>query len=106
MSSVARRYKQNNADPGWCYEQFLQSRSLKQVIDDHRGAGGEEKTPLIVADRLDRARSQADSVRQQLTSVMSRNDVPLVSTPFESTEYYVNIRKVGSFRFFAGRARV
>lgn len=42
-----RSYLQNNSDPGWCYENFLQSRSLKQ----------------------------AESVRAQLANVMSRRDV-------------------------------
>jgi pre-mRNA-splicing factor ATP-dependent RNA helicase DHX15/PRP43 len=65
LLNVYHAYKQNNDDPGWCYEQYLHSRSLKQ----------------------------ADSVRSQLARVMERVGVPLVSTPFESPDFYLNIRK-------------
>jgi pre-mRNA-splicing factor ATP-dependent RNA helicase DHX15/PRP43 len=65
LLNVYHAFKQNNDDPGWCHEQFLNSRALKQ----------------------------ADSVRSQLARVMERLNVPLVSTPFESADYYLNIRK-------------
>ena len=65
LLNVYHAYKQNNSDPGWCYENFLQSRALKQ----------------------------ADSVRNQLARSMARHNVPLVSTPFESIDYYTNIRR-------------
>lgn len=36
----------------------------------------------------------AENVRQQLSSMMQRMGVPLVSTDFNSPDYYTNIRRV------------
>jgi pre-mRNA-splicing factor ATP-dependent RNA helicase DHX15/PRP43 len=58
-------YKQNGEDSDWCYQNFLNQRSLKS----------------------------ADNVRSQLGRICSRLGVQLVSTDFNSKEYYVNIRK-------------
>lgn len=49
----------------WCYENFLNLRSLKS----------------------------ADNVRIQLERIMMRFQIPLVSTPFEDKSYYINIRR-------------
>ncbi|ANB16038.1 DEAH-box ATP-dependent RNA helicase PRP43 [Sugiyamaella lignohabitans] len=49
----------------WCYDHFLSLRSLQS----------------------------ADNVRFQLKRIMERNDLSLVSTPFEDKNYYNNIRK-------------
>eukprot|EP00276_Gloeochaete_wittrockiana_P016285 CAMPEP_0184349888 /NCGR_PEP_ID=MMETSP1089-20130417/37332_1 /TAXON_ID=38269 ORGANISM="Gloeochaete wittrockiana, Strain SAG46.84" /NCGR_SAMPLE_ID=MMETSP1089 /ASSEMBLY_ACC=CAM_ASM_000445 /LENGTH=713 /DNA_ID=CAMNT_0026682391 /DNA_START=68 /DNA_END=2209 /DNA_ORIENTATION=+ len=58
-------FKQNNEDTQWCYENFINSRTMKA----------------------------ADNVRQQLARIMKRFNLPLVSTDFTSKDYYVNIRK-------------
>ncbi|RCH85400.1 DEAH-box ATP-dependent RNA helicase prp43 [Rhizopus azygosporus] len=58
-------YKTNNEDSNWCYENFLNQRSLKS----------------------------ADNVRNQLKRTMEQNDLDLVSTDFENKSYYVNIRR-------------
>lgn len=58
-------YKQNGEDSDWCYQNFLNQRSLKS----------------------------ADNVRSQLGRICSRLGVQLVSTDFNSKDYYVNIRK-------------
>ncbi|CAM9961266.1 unnamed protein product [Heterosigma akashiwo] len=49
----------------WCYDNFLQSRSMVS----------------------------ADNVRAQLQRIMQRLDLTLVSTSFDSKNYYTNIRK-------------
>jgi len=52
-------------DANWCYENFVNHRALKA----------------------------ADNVRQQLVRIMSRFNLKLCSTDFNSRDYYVNIRK-------------
>jgi len=58
-------FKKNADDKKWCYDNFLNHRSLKA----------------------------ADSVRTQLSRIMRRFNLPLVSTDFNSTDYYLNIRR-------------
>eukprot|EP01083_Nonionella_stella_P066695 175857_1 len=58
-------FKQNSEDPNWCYDNFLNYRSLKS----------------------------ADSVRSQLQRIMTRLQLEMCSTDFASKEYYINIRK-------------
>ncbi|KAL0075033.1 P-loop containing nucleoside triphosphate hydrolase protein [Phycomyces blakesleeanus] len=65
-------YKTNNEDPKWCYDNFLNQRSLKS----------------------------ADNVRQQLRRAMENHDLDLVSTPFEDRSYYNNIRKAIASGYF------
>lgn len=65
LLNVYHAYKQNNEDQSWCYENFVNQRALKS----------------------------ADSVRQQLARIMSRFNLKLCSTDFNSRDYYVNIRK-------------
>lgn len=65
MLNVYHAFKQNNEDPNWCYDNFLNFRSLKS----------------------------ANSVRTQLQSIMSRCQLEMISTDFESKDYYINIRK-------------
>jgi hypothetical protein len=52
-------------DSHWCYENFINARALKS----------------------------ADNVRQQLVRIMTRFNLKMCSTDFNSREYYVNIRK-------------
>ncbi|KAM3735161.1 hypothetical protein ACB098_10G068300 [Castanea mollissima] len=65
LLNVYHAYKQNNEDPSWCYENFVNQRALKA----------------------------ADNVRQQLVRIMSRFNLRLCSTDFNSRDYYINIRK-------------
>jgi len=52
-------------DPNWCFENFVNNRAMKS----------------------------ADNVRQQLVRIMSRFNLKMCSTDFNSRDYYVNIRK-------------
>ena len=52
-------------DPNWCYDNFINYRSLKS----------------------------ADNVRQQLSRIMDRFNLKRISTEFTSKDYYLNIRK-------------
>ena len=58
-------YKQSGDDKGWCWDNFLNVRSLVS----------------------------ADSVITQLKRIMQRLELPLVSADFSSKDYYTNIRK-------------
>jgi len=64
-------FKQNETSD-WCYENFINFRTMKSV----------------------------DNVRSQLTRIMKRFNLPLVSTDFNSKDYYVNIRKALVAGFF------
>ncbi|KAG6474728.1 hypothetical protein ZIOFF_068667 [Zingiber officinale] len=65
LLNVYHAYKQNAEDSSWCYENFINSRTMKA----------------------------ADNVRQQLVRIMARFNLKLCSTDFNSRDYYVNIRK-------------
>ncbi|KAI9478307.1 MAG: P-loop containing nucleoside triphosphate hydrolase protein [Benjaminiella poitrasii] len=58
-------YKTNHEDPNWCFDNFMNVRSLKS----------------------------ADNVRAQLRRTMEKYDLDLVSTDFENRSYYTNIRR-------------
>lgn len=62
----------DNEDGNWCWENFLNHRSLKS----------------------------ADNVRQQLKRTMETHDIDLLSTPFEDKAYFTNIRKALASGFF------
>lgn len=72
LLNAYQAYKQKGEDPNWCWDNFINLRSMKS----------------------------ADSVRQQLARLMRKFDLPLVSTPFESLDYYRNIRKCITAGFF------
>lgn len=59
-------------DPQWCYDNFINYRSLKS----------------------------ADNVRQQLSRIMDRFNLKRTSTDFSSKDYYLNIRKALVNGFF------
>src|SRR5579859_3934361 len=59
-------------DANWCFEHYLSHRSLLS----------------------------ADNVRAQLKRVMERNDLEMMSTPFEDPTYYTNIRRALTCGFF------
>ncbi|GFP85843.1 probable pre-mRNA-splicing factor ATP-dependent RNA helicase [Phtheirospermum japonicum] len=65
LVNVYHAYKQNQEDPQWCYENFINQRALKS----------------------------AANVRQQLARIMARFNLRLCSMDFNSRDYYVNIRK-------------
>jgi pre-mRNA-splicing factor ATP-dependent RNA helicase DHX15/PRP43 len=65
LLNVYHAYKQNGEDADWCYQNFLNHRSLKS----------------------------ADNVRTQLARICNRCGISLVSTEFNSREYYPNIRR-------------
>lgn len=47
-----------------------------------------------------RALQQCDNVRMQLKRIMEREEIELVSTPFDNKDYYTNIRKALCTGFF------
>ncbi|XP_033106821.1 putative pre-mRNA-splicing factor ATP-dependent RNA helicase PRP1 [Anneissia japonica] len=72
LLNVYHAFKQSNDDPQWCYDNFIQYRSMKS----------------------------ADNVRQQLARIMDRFAVKRTSTDFNSKDYYMNIRKALVSGFF------
>ncbi|KAG1707486.1 Pre-mRNA-splicing factor ATP-dependent RNA helicase DHX15 [Nymphon striatum] len=72
LLNVYHAFKQNQEDPQWCYDNFINYRSLKS----------------------------ADNVRQQLSRIMDRFALRRTSTDFTSKDYYINIRKVLVSGFF------
>ena len=72
MLNVYHAYKQSNDSPQWCWDNFLQHRSLKS----------------------------ADDVRSQLGLLLDRAGLRRVSTDFSSKDYYINIRKAMLRGFF------
>ena len=65
-------YCADHEDPQWCYDNFINFRSLKS----------------------------ADNVRTQLSRIMDRFNLKRTSTEFTSRDYYLNIRKALVSGFF------
>jgi len=81
MLNVYHAFKSPEAqeDPKqWCYDHFLNYRSL----------------------------AQADNVRSQLSRIMEREGLELVSTPFSDRKYYENIRRALVAGFFMQVAKL
>jgi len=72
MLNVYHAFKQSHDNPQWCYENFINYRSLKN----------------------------ADDVRTQLARIMDKFNLKRVSTDFKSKDYYLNIRKALVSGFF------
>lgn len=72
LLNVYHAFKQNQEDVQWCFDNFINYRSLKS----------------------------ADNVRTQLSRIMDRFNLRRTSTEFTSREYYVNIRKALVSGFF------
>lgn len=72
LLNVYHAFKQNRDSPQWCYENFINYRSVQS----------------------------ADTIRQQLSRIMDRFALPRRSCDFTSKEYYVNIRKALIAGFF------
>jgi pre-mRNA-splicing factor ATP-dependent RNA helicase DHX15/PRP43 len=58
-------YKQNGESKDWCYDNFINYRSIQS----------------------------AENVRDQLARILKKLSLPLVSTDFSDPDYYINIRK-------------
>jgi len=65
LLNVYHAFKQNHEDVQWCYDNFVNYRSLKN----------------------------ADNVRIQLARIMDKFNLRRISTDFTSRDYYTNIRK-------------
>ncbi|CAK9824607.1 ATP-dependent RNA helicase DHX15 homolog [Anthophora retusa] len=72
LLNVYHAFKQSFEDPQWCYDNFVNYRSLKS----------------------------GDNVRQQLSRIMDRFCLKRTSTDFTSKDYYINIRKALVDGFF------
>lgn len=72
LLNVYHAFKQKNEDQSWCYDNFINYRSLKS----------------------------ADNVRQQLARIMDRFNLKRTSTDFNTSNYYFNIRKALVEGFF------
>lgn len=72
LLNVYHAYKSNGMDQSWCYDNYLQVRSLKS----------------------------ADDVREQLGRIMDRFGLKRCSTDFNSKDYYINIRKAMAAGYF------
>ncbi|VDL65963.1 unnamed protein product [Nippostrongylus brasiliensis] len=72
LLNVYHAFKQNNEDVQWCYDNFINYRTLKT----------------------------ADTVRTQLGKIMDKFNLRRVSTDFKSKDYYINIRKALVAGFF------
>ncbi|RPB28210.1 P-loop containing nucleoside triphosphate hydrolase protein [Terfezia boudieri ATCC MYA-4762] len=75
MLNAYHAFKSEAAQPdpmAWCRENYLSYRSL----------------------------TSCDNVRAQLERIMVKNDLLLVSTPFEDKKYYINIRRALCAGFF------
>jgi len=71
LLNVFHAYRQAR-DDNWCYDNYINQRTMKS----------------------------AEDVRQQLGNIMQRSNLTLKSIPFDSKEYYVNIRKALVSGFF------
>jgi len=65
-------YKAAGDNADWCWENYISQRTMKQV----------------------------DNVRRQLQRICTRNGIPESTTPFESPQYYPNIRRAMAAGFF------
>lgn len=75
MLNVYHAYRGNDAQANpkqWCHDHFLSQRALQS----------------------------ADNVRSQLLRIMERQDLEMISTPFEDKKYYENIRRALCAGFF------
>eukprot|EP01133_Synstelium_polycarpum_P018017 gene18017-21505_t len=78
LLNVFHAFKQADEDQTWCYENFLNSRAIKQ----------------------------ATNVRNQLARIMTRYELPLVSGDSNSRDYYINLRKCLISGFFMQVAKI
>lgn len=72
LLNVYHAFKQNREEAQWCYDNFINYRSMKS----------------------------AENVRTQLSRIMDRFNLRRSSTDFTSPDYYINIRKAFVSGFF------
>lgn len=72
LLNVYHEFTTNGSDQKWCWANFLNYRSLKN----------------------------AENVREQLRRLMEKNNIPLVSTPFDDVHFWTNIRLALCSGFF------
>ena len=89
LLNVFHAFKQNMEDPQWCYDNFVNYRSIV--------TGG---SILLSVTFIFRSLKSADNVRQQLCRIMDRFNLKRTSTDFTSKDYYLNIRKALCSGFF------
>jgi pre-mRNA-splicing factor ATP-dependent RNA helicase DHX15/PRP43 len=65
LLNVYHSWLKNGRDQRWCFDMFLNQRSM----------------------------TSAEEVRTQLQKIMEKYNLPMLSPPFESIEYYQNIKK-------------
>ena len=73
LLNVYHAFKHSGDDQKWCYDNFINFRSMKN----------------------------ADDIRQQLVRIMTRFQLKRVSTDFSDRNYYINIRKALVTGFFS-----
>lgn len=78
LLNVYHSFKQSNEEQDWCYDNFINYRSMKSV----------------------------DNARLQLERIMDRLQLKRVSTDFSNREYYNNIRKALVTGFFMQAAHL
>ena len=106
LLNVYHAYKQNESDPKWAYNNYLQLRALKQVSQP-ASQSVSESVIFVAARPLAPSLArwggshlpdgaphddpgtglQADSIRNQLQRQMMKHKLELVSTDFASSEY-------------------
>ena len=89
LLNVFHAFKQNMEDPQWCYDNFVNYRSVVNL------ANVRNLLFLVL-----RSLKSADNVRQQLCRIMDRFNLKRTSTDFTSKDYYMNIRKALCSGFF------
>ena len=103
LLNVYHAFKQSRDSPQWCYENFINYRSLMRYVFMPRNFQKKiqrifEKIPKNC--HVTKIKFSADNVRQQLSRIMDRFALPRRSTEFTSKEYYSSIRKALVSGFF------
>jgi HrpA-like RNA helicase len=80
LLNVYHLYKQNEGDPKWAFDNYLNLRCLKSADS------GNNRIFMLV--------------REQLEKYMIKMELGAESTPFEDKDYYTNIRKALTAGFF------
>ena len=80
LLNVYHAFKQSRDSPQWCYENFINYRSLMRLF-------------RCLFLRSSMFNFSADNVRQQLSRIMDRFSLPRRSCDFTSKDYYISIRK-------------
>ena len=98
LLNVYHAFKQSRDSPQWCYENFINYRSLMRYEIFKKKKSKKFSIPKNC--HVTKIKFSADNVRQQLSRIMDRFALPRRSTEFTSKEYYSNIRKALVSGFF------